>query len=83
MRSAAKPFIAAAAIEAGAVERFGLEPREIAVMAASHFGEPFHVAAVASILQKIGLDASALQCGAHLPYNEKSAREIVRAGIEP
>jgi L-asparaginase II len=83
LRSAAKPFIAAAAIEAGVRERFALEPREIAVMAASHFGEPFHLEAVASILQKIGLDASALRCGSHLPYDEKSAREIVRAGLEP
>ena len=48
-------------------ERFGLEPREIAVMAASHFGEPFHVEAVESILKKIGLDESALQCGIHPP----------------
>ena len=38
LRSAAKPFIAAAAIAAGVRERFGLEPEEIAVMAASHFG---------------------------------------------
>ncbi len=83
LRSSAKPFIAAAAIEAGVRERFALDSREIAVMAASHFGEPFHVAAVASILRKIGLDASALQCGSHLPYDEKSAREIVRAGLEP
>ncbi len=83
LRSAAKPFIAAAAVEAGVRERFALDSREIAVMAASHFGQPFHVAAVASILQKIGLDESALQCGSHLPYDQKSAAEIVRAGLEP
>lgn len=83
LRSAAKPFIAAAAVEAGVVERFGLEGREIAVMAASHFGEPFHVAAVASILRKLNLDESALQCGTHMPYDERTARELVRAGIEP
>lgn len=83
LRSAAKPFIAAAAIEAGVRERFGLEPAEIAVMAASHFGEPFHVEAVASILRKIGLDAGALQCGTHFPYDEQTARKMVRADIEP
>ena len=83
LRSSAKPFIAAAAMEAGVRERFGLEPREIAVMAASHFGEPFHVAAVESILSKIGLDVTALQCGTHLPYDEASARALVRQGIEP
>jgi L-asparaginase II len=83
LRSSAKPFIAAAAIEAGVAERFGLEPREIAVMAASHSGEPFHVAAVESILQKIGLDASALQCGVHAPYDEAAAAALRRAGSAP
>ena len=63
LRSAAKPFIAGAAIEAGAREAFDLDMREIAVMSASHTGEPFHVDAVRSILRKIGLDESALQCG--------------------
>jgi L-asparaginase II len=63
LRSAAKPFIAAAAVRAGVVERFGLEPHEIAVMAASHAGEPGHADAVASILAKIGASEADLQCG--------------------
>ncbi|HTU70839.1 MAG TPA: asparaginase [Candidatus Baltobacteraceae bacterium] len=63
LRSTAKPFIAAAAIDAGVREAFGLDQREIAVMSASHVGEPFHVDAVRSLLKKIGLDESALQCG--------------------
>lgn len=83
LRSAAKPFIAAAAIEAGVREAFGLDDREIAVMAASHFGEPFHVGAVRSILQKIGMDESALQCGIHQPYDEAVASELVRSGAQP
>ena len=61
LRSSAKPFIAAAVIAAGARERFGLDMKEIAVMAASHTGQAFHVEAVQSILNKIGMDASALQ----------------------
>jgi L-asparaginase II len=81
LRSSAKPFIAAAAIAAGARERLGLEAREIAVMAASHSGEPFHVEAVRAILQKIGLDERALQCGAHPPYNAQAARALELAGI--
>jgi L-asparaginase II len=63
LRSTAKPFIAAAAIEAGVREAFDLEMREIAVMSASHAGESFHIDAVRSILHKIELDESALQCG--------------------
>jgi L-asparaginase II len=83
VRSAAKPFIAAAVVAGGARERFGLEPREIAVMAASHSGQPFHIEAVRSILQKIGMDESALQCGAHEPYDEAAAHALRKAGLEP
>lgn len=70
LRSAAKPFIAAAAVAAGVVERFGLETREIAVMAASHSAESFHLETVRSILRKIGLDESALRCGPEPPFIE-------------
>jgi L-asparaginase II len=63
LRSSAKPFIAAAVVAAGAVERFGLEAREIAVMSASHSGEPRHVAAVRSILHKAGFTEADLRCG--------------------
>ncbi len=83
LRSTAKPFIAAAAIAAGARERFALESREIAVMAASHTGQAFHVRAVRSILEKIGMQESALQCGAHAPYNAEAAQALERADITP
>ncbi len=83
LRSSAKPFIAAAAIAAGVRERFGLDMREIAVMAASHSGQPFHIDAVESILRKIGIDESALQCGAHYPYNEAAAHAMIARGEKP
>jgi L-asparaginase II len=83
LRSSAKPFIAAAAVEAGVRERFGLTGEEIAVMAASHSGQPYHVAAVRSILSKIGMDESALQCGIHAPYNAQAAAELQEIGVEP
>lgn len=83
LRSSAKPFIAATVIAAGARERFGLEPREIAVMAGSHAGQRFHVDAVRSILRKIDMPESALQCGAHPPYNALAAKELEDAGVTP
>jgi L-asparaginase II len=83
LRSAAKPFIAAAAIEAGVDVAFGLDSREIAVMAASHTGEPMHVAAVLSILNKIGMRVEDLQCGVHWPYDERSADALRKAGEAP
>ncbi|HEY9180440.1 MAG TPA: asparaginase, partial [Candidatus Baltobacteraceae bacterium] len=68
---------------AGARERFGLEPREIAVMAASHTGQAFHVRAVQSILAKIGMDERALQCGVHAPYNVQAAQALQDAREQP
>ena len=49
LRSAWKPFIAAAVVASGAAARFDLGPRQLAVMAGSHAGEAFHVAAVSSM----------------------------------
>jgi L-asparaginase II len=83
LRSAAKPFIAAAVIEAGAADQFGFDAREIAVMSGSHTGEAFHLDAVRSILRKIGMQPVALQCGVQWPYDEKTANALRRAGEEP
>ncbi len=83
LRSSAKPLQALAMVESGAAERFGLTDREVAVACASHYGEPFHVAAVQSILKKIGLDEGALACGTHAPNHAPSAAALVRAGEPP
>jgi L-asparaginase II len=83
LRSTAKPFIAAAVIEAGAGARFGFAPPEIAVMSGSHCGEDFHVDAVRSMLRKIGMEPSALRCGVQWPYDEATANALRRAGESP
>jgi L-asparaginase II len=83
LRSAAKPLIAADVVASGAAARFGFDARELAVMAASHNGEAFHVATVASILAKIGLDPSALQCGAHAPSYQPAAVALAASGALP
>lgn len=80
LRSASKPFIAAAVLREGAVARFGLESHEIAVMAASHNGEPIHVAAVRSILKKIDATEADLACGANAPSYEPAARALTESG---
>src|SRR6185503_2646045 len=64
-------------------ERFRLTDAEIAVMIGSHGGEPMHVEAVGSILEKIGLPESALQCGAHAPFHRPSAQFLREAGRRP
>jgi L-asparaginase II len=83
LRSAAKPFITAAIVASGAADRFGFDARELAVITASHNGEPFHVAAVEGILAKIGLDVSALHCGASPPAYDPAAAELAAHGHVP
>ncbi|HEV8121010.1 MAG TPA: asparaginase [Candidatus Polarisedimenticolia bacterium] len=83
LRSAAKPAQILPLLEAGGAERFGLTGAEIAVMIGSHNGEPVHVAAVESILHKIGCEPGALQCGAHPPFHRPSARALREAGAAP
>ncbi len=66
-RSAAKPLQALPLIETGAADRFNLTNKELALACASHKGEPAHIAAVEAWLARIGLDASALECGPQPP----------------
>jgi L-asparaginase II len=82
LRSSAKPFQLLPLIESGAADRLAFSDRELAVIAGSHSGEPRHVEVVQSILDKIGLSASALQCGSHLPFNAAAAAAL-RAANRP
>ena len=83
LRSSAKPFQLLPLIESGAADRFGLTDRELAVIAGSHSGEPRHLEAVQSILDKIGLSEDALQCGSHVPFNLNAAGALRAANQEP
>ena len=79
LRSAAKPFQAIPAIRRGIDERFGLTGKETAITVASHRGEPFHIEAVESILDKIGLSENALACAATYPLNPEAREAVLRA----
>ncbi|MBO2522132.1 MAG: L-asparaginase [Firmicutes bacterium] len=82
-RSAAKPFQALPLIRKAAEEGIAFSDEEIAVMCASHSGEPRHVQVVAGLLARFGLGEEHLQCGAHPPYHEPSAVALWRSGESP
>jgi L-asparaginase II len=83
MRSSAKPIQVLPFLEAGGVARFGLNPKEIAVMCASHSGTDEHVRTVTSILDKAGLSEAHLLCGTHPPTHRETADRLKREGLEP
>ncbi|MDA8194045.1 MAG: asparaginase [Thermaerobacter sp.] len=82
-RSSAKPFQAMPVILSGAAAQFGFGPREIAMVSASHGGEPFHVELVEEILKRLPATAGDLICGAHAPSHRPSAEALAKAGDSP
>jgi len=75
-RSSNKPMQAAAMLRCG----LGLDGRLLALAAASHSGEHFHVAGVREILARVGLTPGALQCPPDLPLDERARRKLLQAG---
>ena len=55
LRSSAKPWQAQVLVESGALERFGLSDRAVAVACASHQGLPEHVTEVRAALEAAGV----------------------------
>ncbi len=83
LRSSAKPFQALPLLVTGAADRFGFTDREVALVCASHNGEPIHTELAASMLHKIGLGPEALKCGVHEPYSVEEAAKLRLQGQAP
>ena len=82
-RSAVKVLQALPLVESGAADRWQLSNEELALACASHGGEPHHASTAAAMLAKVGLDADALECGTHWPYNDASTKALAATGQEP
>ncbi|QCB45359.1 asparaginase [Hydrogenophaga sp. PAMC20947] len=66
-RSSLKPFQAMPLI-AQIGDSLGLDEPDIALLCASHNGEPMHTERAARLLAKIGASERDLACGCHTPY---------------
>jgi L-asparaginase II len=82
-RSACKAFQAIPFITSGAADEFGYSEEEIALACSSHSGEARHVRVAKLMLERAGLTEAHLRCGTHLPFNEKEAERMQRAGEYP
>ncbi len=79
-RSAVKALQALVVVESGAADKFGFGAEELALACASHGGEEGHVAGVARMLARAGLDGNALKCGVHWPIYQPAAQALARSG---
>ncbi len=82
-RSAIKSMQALALFRSGAMKKFNLESQSIAIACASHLGEPLHIEAVRTILEKIGCSEADLECGIHPPSHRATRNRMRDAGIAP
>ena len=67
-RSTLKALQALPFVRSGGPQLFGFAREQLAMLCASHSGEPIHVQQVQGMLDKAGLPTRALQCGCHVPY---------------
>jgi L-asparaginase II len=79
-RSSNKPLQAVGMVRSGL--RLA-DPADLALVAASHFGEDFHIARVRALLRSAGLDESALRCPPDMPLSADAAAAVLRAGGGP
>lgn len=83
LRSCLKPFQAQALVLSGAMERFSLDARHLALACASHDGARAHTDLVDEWLTRLSLGVTALQCGAHAPADKDVLADQQRSAAAP
>jgi len=83
MRSSAKPIQVLPVIASGAAQHFDFTDKEIAIICASHYAEPNHLETLKSIIKKIGLKESDLQCGDATSLKPSHAFTLAKEGLQP
>ena len=77
-RSSAKPFQMLPLVERGHFDALGLPEKLLALIAASHNGEPMHVAGARAILGACGRTEQDLECGFQWPEQHPPTMEMLR-----
>lgn len=79
-RSSNKPMQAVAMLRAGL--HLSAES-DVALVAASHYGEPMHVSRISELLAGGGLSEQDLRCPPDLPLSDAARAEVLRGGGSP
>ncbi|MGN6230208.1 MAG: asparaginase [Trinickia sp.] len=82
-RSAVKPAQALAVLETGALERFGFDETDLALMCASHSSEDRHIARARAMLAKAHVTEEEMRCGGHPPISEAVERAWIKRDFVP
>lgn len=79
-RSSMKPIQALPIVETGTADHYQFSDSDLSLCCASHNGEKMHTDRVLAILQRLGLEVNALQCGIHTPRWEDTYKELILKG---
>lgn len=82
-RSAVKPAQALAVLETGALERFGFDEADLALMCASHSSEERHVTRARAMLAKANVSEAEMRCGGHPAISDAVQREWIKRDFTP
>ncbi|MEN2766898.1 asparaginase [Ornithinibacillus xuwenensis] len=76
-RSAAKPIQALPVFLSNIITKYGLTNEEVTLFTASHRGEPYHIDALESMLQKLPVREEELFCPAAYPLNRQPKEKML------
>ena len=82
-RSAIKIFQAIPFAKSGAIEKFSLNKKQIALSCSSHVGESFHLKELLIWFKKLKLPLKSLKCGIHNPLDQISSNKLLLSGKKP
>ncbi|WP_233869768.1 asparaginase [Paraburkholderia adhaesiva] len=83
VRSAAKPAQALAVAETGALERFGFDDADLALMCGSNSSEDRHIERILQMLAKVSAQESDMRCGPHVPLSDAVYRSWIKRDFTP
>jgi L-asparaginase II len=81
-RSTLKALQALPFVRGGGPSQFGFSTQQLALLCASHSGEPMHVEQVQGMLDKSGVGYRQLQCGCHVPMYVELGVGAAPAGVD-
>jgi L-asparaginase II len=83
VRSAAKPAQALAVMETGALEQFGFDEADLALMCGSNNSEARHIERTRGMLAKVGAQEADMRCGGHPPLSDAVWRDWIKRDFVP
>jgi len=82
-RSSIKIFQAIPFAASGAISKYNLNSKQIALSCSSHCGEKIHINELNKWIKKLSIPINLLSCGVHNPLDLESSNKLLLSGVVP